>query len=292
MRILTKGVYKISLDGGVSWIKSDNMLVSGYFNHNLNSMTMKLGIGNNLESYQDTDINEYTQAGSQSSSGFSESKSVNVDDDKFYVKKSQVFNFGVGHNFSLSEIGLFSGSTLFSRTIIKDDNGTPISIAVTEVDDLIIRYEISYKIPRQKFNVSLVFLEEERPAKLYFCNPNQWGELSIGQPISISGAGISHDTEIGDDGYLTICTVNASIRNAADQRNEVNTNDKRIYTSSFFAGLNDLNGEFKQILLSKGSTSLNTVVAVIDFDEPITKTEDDTLSFSISIVQEGIDGDT
>lgn len=277
------GKYFISKDNGDNWLECKNSLVSGYFNSSTEgSSYLAVGDNGNTVDYDDTAIPSL--AISDLKSGFSGGVITAVQADTFSITRSQDYEFGSGNNFIMYDIGLVCNGSLASRSLFKDNQGVPVSIPVSEDDLLKARYQLEYTLPRSAIRAEINYNGIVVGANVYFVNPNKWTNSVIGEPMVCSSVGVGNSWTIGTDAYLTGELPISSTSNVTIVKS--NSNDKKVYTCSFFTTLTELVGTFEQIIFCNGTAAPGNAIVMIDLDEAINKTSDDVFSLSVSIVQE------
>lgn len=280
--IKTTAFYMVSKDGGREWGRYNNMLLTGFYNNDLSSI-IKGHVGARSEAVQYSDSAIPSLAMSEGKTELDPFIRVSALNDRFIITKGVDLDFGVGHSFSMNEIGVSVGQVLVSRALFLDDAGNQTSIQITEKDDLKVRYTIEYEIPRSPTRVQLTHLGRIIGASVFFVNPNMWGGEHIGQTNQFDFVVVGRGFSVNKDGYLT---TGVSVGSLPINTTTTSNDDKKSHTAGFIASPLELNGSFDQILFCRSADSHVGAQILIQLDEEITKSSDDSFSLSASIIQE------
>jgi len=272
--IKTKGFYQVNI--GDRWVNSANMLLTGFYNTDF-SGNIFLSIGDNDDSVLYEDVIKPNLADSDSKIGLTGGTSFIVDEDEFIITQQQDFNFGLGHDFTFYDIGLTSNSVLVSRALMPE----PITVEVT--DSILARYIMKYTFSRTPIISSIEYNGATVAANIYFVNPSKWNNTKLGQPMSISNAGIGSGWSIDSSASLSGSFVIDSI--ATTDSTDSSGNVKK-YAAGFISDLSELTGTFDQIILCHGAAGPANALVLIDLEYSITKTNIDTLSLTLTLTQE------
>lgn len=129
----------------------------------------------------------------------------------WYVAHTRVYSFPAGAaTGNLSEVGIGwadSGTSLFSRSLIKDANGNPVSIAVQVDESLDVTYECRYYAPAEVVgtitatgNIAGTYNYVLRPALVTTASPAAW---SIPESQAASSTGNGRNVYAGPIGTET-----------------------------------------------------------------------------------------
>lgn len=288
--ITVKGRYLVSKDGGKNWLKADNKLLFGYYMQVMpGGMQLEVGAGTLPPTYNDSSLT--TLAKSNTPSNFDGSSSVLIESDKFSITKQRTFNFGTGHSFSISEVGLLSGSVLVSRALFKDYKGNSTSILITPMDSLQIKYSMTYTIPRTPFHAQIEYLGQTIGATITLVNPERWGGDMLGEPVSLSRVSAGANMVIGNDGRLTAGIVIGEAGTLTTDR--FADGYTRAISGSVNTNASEMIGTFSQMIITDSSSiSYASAIALIELDTPITKTDKTTLTMGLTLYQRGENGNT
>ena len=128
------------------WIKNlitDNgldLMEPGGYTH-----VCAVGTGNTAPSFSDTELSGFVAStGSSNRSGTTQTSTS-----PFYMSQISIFEFSAGSaTGNISEVGVgASPANLFSRALITDESGNPITITVLSDEILRVEYELRVEIP-------------------------------------------------------------------------------------------------------------------------------------------------
>lgn len=118
-----------------------------------NLWTCRIGTGNAAPANTDTTL--VAQVGSTTTVGRGETRGYDSNGKYLYRRVSRRFNPGTVSGYNLAEVGMSaSGANLFSRSLIKDNNGNPTTIALASDEYLDVLYELRLYLPAQDQTVA------------------------------------------------------------------------------------------------------------------------------------------
>lgn len=280
--IKTIGTYYLSKDGGKTFKEYGNMLVQGYYIESGTS-NLKVTITSNgtPPTKQDSSVSSGIDA--YVSNGFT-NFSIDIEQDMYKINCSVTFDIGLGNTIVARDINILSGGTLFSRALFKDDDGNPIDIDIDVKDNIVVKYVLSYYLPRQDIPVTIGMQNKTVNGILKVCNPNVWGTSIIGYPVDIKMVGVAPSSTWNQDlnGYIDSGITDHTL-STSPSSSFSNTIKKYIFSST--ANLDKLNTTFRQIAFSVGAFSPRNIAILINLDEDVVNTPDDFLSLGIEINQ-------
>jgi hypothetical protein len=272
--IKTKGFYQVNI--GNDWVDSSNMLLTGFYNTNLSgSMYLSIGSNDNEVAYEDEDKPDL--ADSNTETGLTGGISFTVDESEIIITQQQDFDFGLGHDFTFYDIGLTDNNSLVSRALM------PSPIVVEPTDSILARYIMKYTLPRAPIVSSIKYNGANVAVNIYFVNPNKWSSTKLGQPMVISIAAVGSGWSVNNDASLigSFVTGSVGVSTATESSNDI-----KKYAAGFISDLGELTGTFDQIILCNGTAGPANALVLIDLEYPITKTNVDTLSLTLTLTQE------
>jgi hypothetical protein len=159
MKIQTKlaGKYKVAIRRGDDIIQETPWFHNTILNQGLDRMgvtaaltvisSAQVGTGTTAPSTTQTSLVAYL-AGVDSGSPYP-SSTVNSGSPDYKSLKTWIFTFPQGDIVgTIAEVGVgweaTSGNNLFSRELIRDSGGNPITLSLTAIDQLIVYYELTY----------------------------------------------------------------------------------------------------------------------------------------------------
>lgn len=283
--IKTKGYYSFSKDGGKTWLDFSNMLLTGYYNNNLQNGSMKAVIGRNQNPPQYTDVAFSTAITSDLETEMEEGRNIYYEEDYFIVQRYKEFNFGVGNNVTgAADVGLYIGSSLVSRSLLKDAQGNPTVIDIIPEDNIVIRYTFEYTVYRKPTPTTLTINGVEYSGTITLTSPNKW-HYNIGLPVV--GNNVTFGTRdywtIDEDNYVTGGVVSDQVLLLDSYSN---LDDVKIASFAGTVQLNQLNGTFGQIAFFTGAPSPNNMIALVNLEQDVVKTESQLVTLGIGLKQE------
>lgn len=288
--IKTTGKYMLSKDGGETWISVGNILVSGYYSlSDITNIKLSVGSGVTPPNYSDEGISVLAE--SDVFNSFSSVSKVDISQDYFAVEKERMFNFGVGHNLTISDVGLYGGSKLLSRALFTDVNGEPLQIKINAMDSLQIKYILKYTMPRSPFTSTLNYLGQEIDATVTLVNPDVWTSNVPGEPTAFIRAAAGNGFVADNNSRL----ISGSITGNASQLVVSKFADgvTKGVNGSFTTNEDEMIGDFDQLIFCDSTTpSYANAFALVQLDSPITKTDKNTFSAALTLYQRGQDGNT
>ena len=143
--------------------ESPNMLLDGFFERfasgNLSAVSWSMFVGSGTTPAEATQTQLVSQVGSYDQMSVTSNDNVKVGED-YIASSTGVAEWAIGVIVgNISEVGVRLGSrigsTVDSRALIVDSQGSPATITVTAEDKLIVSYTLKYIIPIQQ-HVSVV----------------------------------------------------------------------------------------------------------------------------------------
>lgn len=276
------GIYSISIDGGKSFInESKNIILDNYYNKSnfTTNMTLSIGYGSDAPLPTDTVLNAVF-ATSANEIGFdSLFKSVDFTD-RVDVSYSRLFDLGTGHSNTIRELGI-NNDGLVSRSLLKSADGADYSILLEPVDHVVIRYTITYSIPKEASVFNLTINGSSVNASVFAVNAmnGAWGTTTIGKVINYDNIGVSSAGTWNLNAENTITGVN--IVSPIQLTTNIANNGSFDITGTLNASTSELNQTFQQMLITSSGVNYITAPILINFDVPITKTSNDIITLSI-----------
>lgn len=220
------------------------------------------------------------------------------DTDHFYIEYSKTVRFDAGtfNNVTLSEVGLGFYTLLWNRALIRDESGLPTTITVLKEEflDVTFKYRLYYPVnTRTKsinitnkegtvvktINATMGFFIEGSGTSFPNGNRPLFSDNTafiVNSPIEFSKypgrqSSIIHYSNVT---YLH----NVSSSSAVQARNRTDNN----VTYSIFTQPPSFNEPIYGLLTDFGS-DYNRVSFYVNFSEPIQKTNEETMSLSVSL---------
>jgi hypothetical protein len=145
------GRYKLEVYRGGILIKQtpwfDNLITNAgldYLGQTYSATASRVGSGNTPPAYTDTKlVNEVASSGGGSRIGGTIEGFYNTDDPTLYYTYAVIrYQYAIGAVVgSIAEVGIGLADPLFSRSLIKDEDGNPTEITLTSADQLYVLYE-------------------------------------------------------------------------------------------------------------------------------------------------------
>jgi hypothetical protein len=280
--IKTKGIIKLSKDGGKTWLTFTNRLVQGYYNTlpSSNDAYVVIGSSNTPPAHTDTGLTNEISSGFATSDG----TDFRIEQDNYVVSTSFECTFNTGIVTTIREIGLKSNANvLLSRSLIKDGSGNPITLDILSEDHLIIIYTIEYYLPKAPFPVTVNIDGVDYASTMTIGNPNKWEVYRINRLTTTSSIGIAplgNFTRVND--YFN-GTFLSYIKGSS--RGDITSATQIQRTHTIVAGLDEFNTTFGQITLSRSGVSAEELLAVIDLPQEVTKTNNYQFTISFTTLQ-------
>lgn len=207
------------------------------------------------------------------------------------VQKTGTFTFTLGAvSGNLTELGLanYSG-VLFTRALFKDSLGNPTTLTVTASDQLVVDYTLEFNVsfdqPQSTKTYSITDVATEYTIKPYFTNPatiasgdsHIWSTVGNRSCRVAVAKAATVNTLTGAISGLSGYTLVSSAASNSTLNSELSTNDKSVYQWSVTAGISDIVGTHRWVLLVDGS---NPIVA-IDLGATFTKTGSEVATLTV-----------
>lgn len=280
------GIYDLSLDGGKTFIcSSDNLILDSYYSKSELTEDMNLVIGSGDTPPELTDTILEAQFGvSTTETGFEASPERVVTDDDFIVKYSRIFDLGVGYTNTIRELGILNPD-LISRALLKAADQTPTQVQLLISDHVVIRYTIIYTISRtpQVFNVTVNTIPVVATAYAVNGEFGGWGTTTPAGVAKYANFGVAAAGTWTRDANDNI--IGGNITNPVIAITNVNGLSDLTIVGTVAAGTADWNQTFQQILVTSSGVNFITAPILIELDVPITKTDEDVISMSVSANQ-------
>lgn len=283
--IKATGKYLLSKDGGKTFKEFSNLLVTDYYQKTEGiSLTAIITSNGNEPEFGDTTVS--TGISSQAVNGFSDF-SLEITQDSYKLNCSAVFNIGLGNSLVARDINILCNSNLYSRALFRDGDGNPIDIPITVKDNIIVKYILTYNLPRGEIPINVNIHNRFVQGVIKVCNPNIWGTGIMSRPIKLDNVGVApQGTWVQDaNGYID-SGLTSHIINLDETFSRSASLKKIIYTG--IADLDKLNTTFRQIAFSSGTFSPRNIAILINLNEDVVNTEDDYLSLGIEVNQEAL----
>ena len=280
------GVYDLSVDGGVTFTnQSKNLILNTYYAKTSLTENMTLLIGSGSTPPELTDTSLEAQFGtSATEAGFEPSPERVVFSDRFEIKYSRIFDFGVGFTDTLRELGV-NNNGLISRALLKAADQNPTSVTLVNTDHVIIRYSLIYVVSRVPVVFNLTVNTVPVVATITAVNGEfgGWGTTTPAEVVVYDnfGVDVAGTWTIDSNGNI----VGPNISDAVSVITNVNGISNLTIVGTIAAGISDWNQTFQQILVTSSGNNFITAPILIDLDVPITKTSDDVITMSISANQ-------
>lgn len=233
-----------------------------------------VGSGNTAPSVADTALDSLIASVSSLATGGSTGQGIDTVERYTVMTKTYLFGLGAAAG-NISEVGVGRGeNNLFSRSLVKDEQGNPTTITVLANEYLTVTYTLKIKQPVSDTSFSVSgYSCVLRPASVN--NTIYWG----GGGMALATG--SSDRSAATTGSLTAITSNPSFTSA--NRAISATND--AYTNGTFTRTGSL-------LWSTGQSNFSITVFVLNFgccafqmsvDPPINKQNTDELTIGVTI---------
>lgn len=278
------GTYSLSLDGGLTFKDTANMLLTGFYAVAGGALTCVLGTSNTPPAFTDTNITN--QVSSAAGTAISTSYLYDAVTEEIVVTKVTEFIFGTGITLNANEVGLKQGGTLASRALFTEDE-ILATVEIDPTDHVVLRYTLVTRIDSSPIPVSLMIDEVEVTGTLMAVNPNKWisnfGTLDLG---SLYISLVTGSYVKGAEGYLTGSGTLVNAYAAAKSNTQGAAIKQTTYTVS--TGLNATETTFNTILLTSDSNSTTAVqvVAIVTMDAPVVRSDSLVLNASFVLGQE------
>lgn len=281
-----KGFYDISIDGGKTFIYSTkNLVLNNYYSKTFltDDMTLVIGSGNTPPDLTDNGL--ASQFGvSTTETGFDLTPVREIFADRFEVTYSKTFDLGVGYANTLRELGI-KNPNLISRALLKAADGTPITVALAATDHVIIRYSITYIIPRAPvyFNVTINNVSVVASVKAVNVENGAWGSITPAEVTKYDKFGVdvagTWTLDVNDN------VIGGNLTNDVTVITNINGTSNLNITGTVAAGTGDWNQTFQQILITSSGVNFLTAPILIDLDQPVTKNAAQVVNISITVNQ-------
>ena len=270
--------------------ESPNMLLDGFFERfasgNLSAVSWSMFVGSGTTPAEATQTQLVSQVGSYDQMSVTSNDNVKVGED-YILSSTGVAEWAIGAivgNISEAGIRLGSriGSTVDSRALIVDSQGTPTTITVTAEDKLVISYTLKYVIPKDPVVSSVSFGGVSTT-----CTSQAVGVLDKIK-WNLKGAFGDWYYSISYNDDQTLITNPEAFLNIKYSGNisptEVNLPDRKRL--QIFASTSDLNSGSGVKYLGGGPNNNSPMIAV-HFDPPIPKdaTKTLTLNFDFTLTR-------
>lgn len=265
------------------------------------SFTVEVGTGTTAPNFNDTALEAPLGASASNLYYNWVTDTIGVAGGVNTLKQSMVFTFALGSIVgNVSELGLVwsNGTTLLTRSRIKDGGGNPTTISVTANDQLIVTYFFTWTFPvvGTPFQVTLdingtptaVNITPSLSLVDYTSYPYLHPFVSS-QMYTRAGVDVvsvdpqtGQTTSTGDGIPMQTSRVNWSWEQA--KGTEL---DKYVYSVDRNLGLTEGNGSFNQIWWQiSGVLGGNDISVLLDFDTTITKLDTEVMDFKMYLAFE------
>lgn len=272
------GYYEVSLDGGKSFSRTENMLLTGFYSTLTGTLLCRVGEGTTPPSFNDAAMTSTIQ--SATGTLVSQVKTYDAVLDKIVITSQYEFSFAGGIEKTITEIGVVMGTTLVSRALFESE------INVTLIDALLVRYTLVTRIDAAVKPVTLTLGGVDYTGTMYMCNPGEWEQSTFGslKRATTYAVLINGTYERGADGYLTGSGTHvAGYSCVATETQGVST---KAAATTFTSGLEAADQTFNVLAISDAnSATASQMVALIVFDTAVLRTIDNIINVSLTVVQ-------
>lgn len=278
MRAKSYGIFELSLDGGKSFTKKANMLLTGFYTTLTGNTFCRVGEGTSPVNFNDSAIT--LPLTSAAGTLISTVQTYDASTDEIVIKSQYEFTFATGVVKNLSEIGIVLGSTLVSRAVFDS------IIEVTAIDVLLVRYTLTTRIDASPTPVVITIGDIDYSGTVVICNPNKWLQPSFGSlKFSDTYVELINGTYVrGSDCYLS--GAGTKVVGYAAAVTEASVAGAKIASATVSSGLESTEQTFNVLAVSKADSSVaNQMLALIVFDSPVTRTVDDIVNASLTVQQ-------
>lgn len=203
----------------------------------------------------------------------------------YYGFARRVYNFAAGAAAgNLSEIGVgwsTTGSTLFSRALIRDSMGNPTTITVLSDEILIVTYEHRYYVPETDWTGEVTFTGNiggtydviGRSSSVNLSSATYASQAQVSSPGGNTAWAYS-----GDIGPITGVPAGAIPSSSVNVTDGTASGTSAAYTLSFGLGVANSVSGIRSVVRRMGNSQFQ-----FQFDPPIMKTSEDTLTLTFSL---------
>lgn len=273
--------------------ESPNMLLDGFFERfasgggALKTNEWIMFVGSGTTPVEGTQTQLVSQVGSYDYMPVTSNDNVKVDED-YILSSTGVAEWAIGAIVgNISEVGVkigpVSGSTVDSRALIVDSQGSLTTITVTAEDKLVISYTLKYIIPIQPHISVINFAGVQTTCTLETINALsnyiwnfQPALANFGANLNYSGTQeLVNNPGLGATSSFKVSSISVTYSNPS-------TGVRRV---SFFASTGSCNEPLGlKYLATSGSTSSSYMALGIHFDPPIPKDATKTLTLNLDFV--------
>lgn len=287
IKTIAKGVYDISVDGGETFIHTqNNLILDNYYAKTefTEDISLAIGSGNTPPELSDDSL-EQQIATSLTYSGFEPSSEKTVFSDRFEISFSRLFDLGVGHTGTIRELGV-KNPDLCSRALLTAPDGNPTEVQLLNTDHIIVRYSIVYIVPRTPQTFPLTINGSPVNATITAVNGENggWGKEFLGEVIRFDyiGSSISGSWSIDANGNI----VGGNTNNRVKLVTNVNGISGLTIVGTVLVDTDEWVGSFQQLLITSTLDNYITAPLLIEFDVPIVKASTEVINISFSINQD------
>ncbi len=280
------GFYEISLDGGKTFSnETKNLILNNYYNKTsfTNNMTLVIGSGNTPPEL--TDVSLGSQFGSSAiETDFDSNASRETFSDRFEITYNRLFDLGTGYNNTIRELGIMNPN-LCSRALLTDPTGSPTEVPLVSTDHVLIRYSITYVVPRTPQVFSLIINLQPVNATVTAVNGGlgAWGNATFGEIVAYAniGADDAGTWTVNEDGEV----IGSNITSGVSLTTNVSGDSGLKISGTAVSTTSQWVGTFQQLLITSSGSNYITAPILIDLDVPVAKTNTAVTTISINVTQ-------
>ena len=288
-----KGTYVLSIkreSGETEELKFDNLILDIGIGSNTTNLFKSmevsyiyLGSGTTPASVTDTALESQINSGFQSPTN-PIVKTIVGATAEYSLDYTIVFNVGVVVG-TVSEIGAGNPYGIFSRSLLTDIVGNPVSITLGAFDQLTVNYKLTIKIESFDFTTIINIKGTDRNCRLVSVNPGQVSYYNVYAYTTNTAYFYTESIGVITEGQTFLKGSFANIPKTGNSYN--NSSDYRVATMQITLAPADVNDTIYAIGFIS-HTAIGNPLFLLIFDIPVTKTVADEIIFDIVISLDGV----